>query len=234
MRVLLAEDDEILLDGISKALSQWGFAVEKVSSGSEADLALQDKNFDLAILDLGLPHLDGLDVLRNARSRGNKLPILLLTARIGLGDRVQGLNLGADDYMPKPFDLPELEARVKALIRRSKYSADNEIIFGSLNFDVVGRRISVNGEALEFSSRELAVMECLMSRPGRLVSKEQMLEQICTWDKDVTPNAIEVYVHRARKRIEPHGVSIKAMRGLGYLLEQKSDQKSEQKVEKKA
>ncbi len=225
MRILLAEDDEVLLDGISKALSQSGFVVEKVACGAEADLALQDKNFDLAILDLGLPHLDGLDVLRNARSRGNRLPIILLTARAGLGDRVQGLNLGADDYMPKPFDLPELEARVKALIRRSKYSADNEIIFGSLSFDVVGRRISVNEEPLEFSSRELAVMECLMSRSGRLVSKEHILEQICTWDKDVTPNAIEVYVHRARKRIEPHGVTIKAMRGLGYLLEKKTELK---------
>src|SRR5439155_17180213 len=123
----------------------------------------------------------------------------------GLEDRVQGLNLGADDYMSKPFDLPELEARVKALIRRSKFSADNEIIFGSLRFDVVGRTISANDEQLELSSRELAVMECLMQRPGRLVSKEQLLEQLCGWENDVTINAIEVYIHRTRKRIEPHG-----------------------------
>ena len=150
------------------------------------------------------------------------MPVLLLTARTGLEDRVQGLNLGADDYMSKPFDLPELEARVKALIRRSKFSADNEIIFGSLRFDVVGRTISANDEQLELSSRELAVMECLMQRPGRLVSKEQLLEQLCGWENDVTINAIEVYIHRTRKRIEPHGVTIKAMRGLGYLLEKKS------------
>ncbi|MBP7861315.1 response regulator transcription factor [bacterium] len=225
MRILLAEDDEILQDGISKALSQSGFVVEKVANGVDADTALLDSNFDLAILDLGLPQMDGMDVLRNARSRGNKLPILLLTARAGLGDRVQGLNLGADDYMPKPFDLPELEARVKALIRRSKYSADNEIIFASLKFDVVSRSISVGEDTLEFSSRELAVMECLMSRPGKLVNKEILLEKICGWDKDVTPNAIEVYVHRTRKKIEPHGVTIKAMRGLGYMLD---------KLEKKA
>lgn len=231
MRILLAEDDEILQDGISKALSQSGFVVEKVANGVDADTALLDSNFDLAILDLGLPQMDGMDVLRNARSRGNKLPILLLTARAGLGDRVQGLNLGADDYMPKPFDLPELEARVKALIRRSKYSSDNEIIFASLSFDVVGRSISVGEETLEFSSRELAVMECLISRPGKLVSKEILLEQICGWDKDVTPNAIEVYVHRTRKKIEPHGVTIKAMRGLGYMLEKlEKTEKSEHKA----
>ena len=180
MRILLAEDDEILQDGISKALNQSGFVVEKVANGVDADNALSDSLFDLAILDLGLPQMDGMDVLRNARSRGNKLPILLLTARAGLGDRVQGLNLGADDYMPKPFDLPELEARVKALIRRSKYSSDNEIIFGSLVFDVVGRTINAGEEQLEFSARELAVMECLLQRPGKLISKEVLLEQICS------------------------------------------------------
>jgi len=222
MRILLAEDDGVLLDGISKALAQSGYAVDRVSSGFDADVALQANPFDLAILDLGLPIMDGMDVLRSLPARGNRMPVLLLTARTGLEDRVQGLNLGADDYMSKPFDLPELEARVKALIRRSKFSADNEIIFGSLRFDVVGRTISANDEQLELSSRELAVMECLMQRPGRLVSKEQLLEQLCGWENDVTINAIEVYIHRTRKRIEPHGVTIKAMRGLGYLLEKKS------------
>src|SRR3990167_5761479 len=132
MRILLAEDDEILSDGISRALSQSGFAIDKVTSGLDADAALEANIFDLAILDLGLPLLDGLDVLKNLRSRGSHIPVLVLTARCELEDRVTGLNSGADDYLAKPFDLPELEARVKALIRRSKYGADSEICFGAL------------------------------------------------------------------------------------------------------
>src|SRR5215471_12737313 len=219
MRILIAEDDEVLLQGISKALSQSGFTVDGVSTGYDADLALKAHSFDLAILDLGLPLLDGLDVLRNLRSQGSRLPVLILTARTGLEDRVQGLHLGADDYLTKPFDLPELEARVKALIRRSKFFADNEIAFGPLRFDVMQRSLSVNGELVELSARELCVFESLIQRSGRLVGKEELLEQMCGWQSDVSFNAIEVYVHRLRKRLEPWGVTIRAMRGLGYLLE---------------
>jgi len=219
MRILIAEDDEVLLQGISKALSQSGFTVDGVNTGYDADLALKAHSFDLAILDLGLPLLDGLDVLRNLRSQGSRLPVLILTARTGLEDRVQGLHLGADDYLTKPFDLPELEARVKALIRRSKFSAENEIAFGPLRFDVMQRSLSVNGELVELSARELCVFESLIQRSGRLVGKEELLEQMCGWQSDVSFNAIEVYVHRLRKRLEPWGVTIRAMRGLGYLLE---------------
>lgn len=222
MRILLAEDDEILSDGISRALSQSGFAIDRVASGLDAYAALEANAFDLAILDLGLPLLDGLDVLKNLRSRGSHVPVLILTARCELEDRVMGLNSGADDYLAKPFDLSELEARIKALIRRSKYGADNEICFGALRFDVNTRSITAQGRPLELSARELAVLETLIQRPGRVVNKEQLMEHLCGWDNDVTLNAIEVYIHRTRKRLEPFGLSIRAIRGLGYLLEEKS------------
>jgi two-component system, OmpR family, response regulator len=219
MRILLAEDDEVLSDGISKALSQCGFAVDQVKTGSDADLALEGVSFDLAILDLGLPVMDGFQVLKRLRSKGKRLPVLILTARDGLEDRVSGLDLGADDYITKPFDLPELEARVRALIRRSNYAAENVINYGPILFDVQGKTVEVNGQALEFSARELGVLEILMQRPGRVVSKEQLMEHMYGWDNDVSPNAIEVYIHRIRKRFEPHRVNIRAVRGLGYLLE---------------
>jgi two-component system OmpR family response regulator len=219
MRILLAEDDEILSDGISKALSHCGFAVDKVTSGIDADVALGATVFDLAILDLGLPGMDGLEVLRRLRTKGKRLPVLILTARDGLDDRVSGLNLGADDYITKPFDLPELEARVRALIRRSNYGADNEITYGCMKFDVAGRVVTVNEQPVDFSARELAVLELLLQKPGRVVSKEQLMEHMYGWDKDVSPNAIEVYIHRLRKRLEPFGIGIRTARGLGYVLE---------------
>ncbi len=219
MRILLAEDDEVLSDGISKALAQCGFAIDKVKSGADADMALEATSFDLAILDLGLPVMDGLEVLKRARSRGKRLPVLILTARDGLEDRVSGLNLGADDYITKPFDLPELEARVRALIRRSNYSADNEIMFGPIRFDVALRSVTLNEQPVEISARELAVLEILLQKPGRVVSKEQLMERMYGWDNEVSPNAIEVYIHRLRKRFEPSGLGIRTVRGLGYLLE---------------
>jgi two-component system OmpR family response regulator len=219
MRILLAEDDEILSDGISKALSHCGFAVDKVTSGIDADVALGATVFDLAILDLGLPGMDGLEVLKRLRTRGKRLPVLILTARDGLDDRVSGLNLGADDYITKPFDLPELEARVRALIRRSNYGADNEITYGCMKFDVAGRVVTVNEQPVDFSARELAVLELLLQKPGRVVSKEQLMEHMYGWDNDVSPNAIEVFIHRLRKRLEPFGIGIRTARGLGYVLE---------------
>lgn len=219
MRILLAEDDEILSDGISKALAHCGFSVDKVKSGSDADSALSAAGFDLAILDIGLPGLDGFEVLKRLRSRGKRLPVLILTARDGLDDRVAGLDLGADDYITKPFDLPELEARVRALIRRSNYGSENEISYGPIKFDVPGRAVTVADEPVEFSARELAVLELLLQRPGRVISKEQLMEHMYGWDNEVSPNAIEVFIHRLRKRLEPFGVGIRTVRGLGYLLE---------------
>ncbi len=221
MRILLAEDDEVLSNGISKALRQCGFTVDHVASGSDADVAIASAPFDLAILDLGLPQLDGLEVLKRLRANGKRFPVLIVTARDGLGDRVSGLDLGADDYMTKPFDLPELEARVRALIRRSNYGAETEIVYGPVRMDTASRCITINGEAIEFSSRELAVFELLLQRPGRVVSKEQLLDHMYGFDQEVSQNAIEVLMHRLRKKIEPYGLSVRTIRGLGYLLENK-------------
>lgn len=219
MRVLLAEDDEVLSDGISKALRQCGYAVDHVDSGLDADHALTTAPFDLLILDLGLPKLDGLQVLQRLRSRGDHVPVLVLTARDGLKDRVTGLDLGADDYITKPFDLPELEARVRALLRRSLLGSSMEVAYGPLRFDTTGRRLTVNDQLLELSAREMAVLEVLIQRAGRVVSKEQLIEHMYGWEEEVSHNAIEVNVHRLRKKLEPEGVTIRAIRGLGYLLE---------------
>lgn len=222
MRILLAEDDEVLSDGISKALRQCGFTVDHVSSGVDADTAFASAPFDLAILDLGLPQMDGLQVLKRLRSIGKRFPVLIVTARDGLEDRVAGLDLGADDYLTKPFDLPELEARVRALIRRSHYGADTEITYGPVRMDIASRNITISGENVDFSSRELAVFELLLQRPGRVVSKEQLLDHMYGFDQEVSQNAIEVLIHRLRKKIEPYGLIVRTIRGLGYLLENAS------------
>ncbi len=219
MRLLLAEDDEVLSDGISKALRQCGYAVDHVDSGLDADHALTAAPFDLLILDLGLPKLDGLQVLQRLRSRGDRLPVLILTARDGLQDRVTGLDHGADDYITKPFDLPELEARVRALLRRSQLGNNLEIVYGPLKFETTERYVTINDQPLDLSAKELAVLEVLLQRAGRVVSKEQMIEHLYAWDEEVSHNAIEVNVHRLRKKLDPEGVSIRAIRGLGYLLE---------------
>jgi two-component system OmpR family response regulator len=223
MRVLLTEDDEILADGISKALRQAGFAVDHVATGEDADQALQTNSFDLLILDLGLPVIDGLEVLRRLRARKQLLPVLILTARDRLEDRVAGLDFGADDYLTKPFDLPELEARVRALLRRGRVAVDVEVVYGALRFDTVGRRVTVNDQQLELSARELAVLEVLLQRGGKVVSKEQLIEHMYGWDEEVSHNAMEVNVHRLRKKLEAAGINIRTIRGLGYLLENHSE-----------
>jgi two-component system OmpR family response regulator len=219
MRILIVEDDPVLADGLTRSLRHSEYAVDCVGNGGEADHVLAAQAYDLVILDLGLPGLDGFEVLRRLRRRGASAPVLVLTARDGLTDRVKGLDLGADDYMTKPFDLPELEARVRALIRRGQTGGGSALTHGALVLDTAGRRATLGGEPLDLSARELGVLEVLMMRSGRVVNKEQLAEQLYGWDEEVGPNAIEVYVHRLRRKLEPAGVNIRTIRGLGYLLE---------------
>ncbi|HEX2334350.1 MAG TPA: response regulator [Burkholderiales bacterium] len=222
MRILVAEDDAILADGVSRTLRQSGYAVDWVKNGVEADTALDTDDFDLLILDLGLPKKSGLDVLKRLRARDSRVPVLILTALDGVNDRVRGLDAGADDYLAKPFELAELEARVRALTRRGMAGGPTLLRHGSLTYDQVGRVARLNGEPLELSAREVSLLEIFLSRAGRLVSKDQLVSHLCEWGEEVSPNAIEVYVHRLRKKLEPGGVRIVTVRGLGYSLE-KSD-----------
>jgi two-component system OmpR family response regulator len=171
------------------------------------------------ILDLSLPTMDGLEVLRRLRQRGNLVPVLILTARDKVEDRVQGLDLGADDYLTKPYDLPELEARIRALLRRGQTVAHPQLQVGSLTLDITGHCAALDGAPLELSARELSVLELLMVRSGRVVSKEQISEQLSGLGEEMSSNAIEVYVHRLRKKIEAGNVSIRTLRGLGYVME---------------
>jgi len=219
MRILIAEDDQVLADGLLRTLRSSGYAVDQVGSGSEADAALAAQEFDLVILDLGLPRMNGLDVLKRMRGRGCATPVLILTAADSVEQRVKGLDLGADDYMAKPFALAELEARVRALTRRGLGTASNLIKHGPLTFDATGRVAYINEQMVELSARELGLLEVLLQRAGRLVSKDQLVERLCEWGDEVSNNAIEVYIHRLRKKIEQGPIRIATVRGLGYCLE---------------
>ncbi len=220
MRILIAEDDEVLSDGLCRSMRQSGYAVDCVKDGLAAKLILSgDQPFDLVILDLGLPKVDGFSVLRSLREKNRQVPVFILTARDDEGDRVKGLDLGADDYMIKPFSLPELEARVRALIRRGQCGVNPVYSCGTLTLDSVGRRAMIDGEPLELTTRELSVLETLISRMGRVISKEQLLERLYSYSEEASSNAIEVYIHRLRKKIEPAGVTIRTIRGLGYIID---------------
>ena len=219
MRLLIVEDDEILADSLIRAMTAAGYATDLAQDGETALAMLLDGSYDLAILDLNLPRLDGLAVLKQARQAKRVLPVILLTARDGVEDRVRGLDLGADDYLTKPFSLAELEARARALLRRGQGGGAALLSCGSLAYDSVGRRATLDGQAVELSAREVAVLETLLFRLGKVVSKDQLIESLCTWGEEVSPNAIEVYIHRLRKKLEPGGVAIRTVRGLGYLMD---------------
>ncbi len=218
MHVLLVEDDLVLADGIARILRGHEMAVDVVHNGDDADRALMSREMSVAVLDIGLPGIDGFEVVRRLRSRGNPLPVLLLTARDDVQDRVRGLELGADDYLVKPFAAPELVARLKALVRRSNpRPADLQI--GGLQLDSFTRRATVSGQSIDLSAREWAVLEYLMQHASRVVSKQQIIDAILPWGEEVTLNAVEVYVSRIRSKIASGGVSIKTIRGFGYMLE---------------
>ena len=219
MRILLVEDHPPLAASVAEALRGAGWTVDLLTDGVAADHALASEDYALAILDVGLPRLDGFQVLARLRARGKTLPVLMLTARGEVADRVHGLNLGADDYLAKPFELAELEARLKALLRRSVQGGEQQQRCGALVFDLGIRRFSLGDEPLNLTSREQAVLQALIARPGRVMSKEQLADQVFGLDEEASPDAIEIYVHRLRKKLEGRGVRIVTFRGLGYLLE---------------
>lgn len=219
MRILFAEDDASLAEALQFSLKQSGYAVDWVNNGVAADEALKGDVFALLILDLGLPRLDGFEVLRRLRRRNPVLPVLILSGREKPEEKVTGLDLGADDYLVKPFSLSELQARVRALLRRGHGNAAPLINFGELSFDKVQRTASVKERILALSVQETAVLEALLARFGRVVSKEQLVEQLYNYDHEVSHNAIEVYVHRLRKKLTASGVTVRTLYGRGYLLD---------------
>ena len=219
MRILLAEDERALGEWLSKALAQSGFQVDWVDDGRLAERALDDHDYDALVLDLGLPGRGGHEVLQRLRAQDRRLPVLILTARDLLAERVNSLNEGADDFLAKPFALAELEARLTALIRRSRGIEHPRFACGPLVFDAVTRKFALNGEALPLSPREHALLRALVQRSGEPLSKQQLVDRVFSADDDGSSDNIEVLVYRLRKRIESGGVRIVTYRGLGYALE---------------
>lgn len=219
MRVLLVEDNERLAAALGHGLVLAGVVVDAVGDGCHADQLLAGEDYDAVVLDLALPRLAGLEVLRRARARGNDVPVLILTASGQTAERVRGLNAGADDYLPKPCDLDELVARLRAIGRRRAGHAASTVACGALCFDGVSRVFRLHGRELELPPRERALLEVLLLAAGRPLGKRVIGERLCRIDESLTPDAIEIYVHRLRRRLEGSGVTIRTLRGLGYRLE---------------
>lgn len=219
MRILLVEDDSLVSDAIARGLVGSGYVVDAVPDAESVAARLANTHYDLAIVDLGLPGEDGLSLVRRLRRGGSSLPLLIVTARDGLDDRINALDLGADDYLVKPFALPELAARCRALIRRATAAAANEIVVGGLRIDLAGRRaLNAAGEALELTRREWSILECLAHHSGRVVSKDRLTQAITGWSEDISGNAIEVHVSRLRSKLGG-SATVRGIRGLGYRLE---------------
>ena len=219
MHVLLVEDDAVLADGLCRTLEGQGMRVDVLGNGSVADAVLQHSEAAVAVIDIGLPGIDGFEVVRRLRARGSAMPVLLLTARDAVEDRVRGLEIGADDYLVKPFASAELVARIKALARRNA-PPPAVLGLGELKLDTATRRARVGERSVELSVREWAVLEYLLQHAGRVVSKQQIIEAILPWGDDLTLNAVEVYISRLRLKIADAGVAIRTIRGFGYMLEQ--------------
>lgn len=219
MRILVVEDDPLLADGLVQTLRRQGYKSDGVASAEQALTTVDEDSFGLVILDVGLPGMDGFDLLKRWRESGVQVPVLILTARDALGDRVHGLNLGADDYLTKPFATEELLARVAAIVRRVRNVATMRREHGPLVLDQNARRAWLHGEPLDLPLREWAVLEFLLDKVERVVSKDQIVSAVCSWDEELSPNAVEVYVSRLRTKLEPAGIVIRTVRGFGYMLE---------------
>ena len=223
MRLLLVEDDVLVASGIKLGLSDAGYAVDWVGSAERALEVTLSEAFDIAVIDIGLPQMNGLMLTQALRANGHTMPVLILTARDALQDRVQGLDKGADDYMVKPFELPELLARLRALLRRSQAATSAVLKFGPVELDTANHAACIRSATavlpLELGPREWTVMEYLLLQAPKPTNKDKLLQALTGWDKEITPNAVEVYISRLRAKLEPHGVALRSIRGFGYRLE---------------
>jgi two-component system, OmpR family, response regulator len=219
MRILVVEDDFLVADAIRRGLCMSGFAVDCASDAEQAGAALAAEHFDLALLDIALPGADGLTFLRRLRNSGAHLPVMILTARETLATKVQALDLGADDFLVKPFEQTELAARCRALIRRSNLKSSGLLTLGRLRIDITGRLLYIDDELIELTSREWLIVECLALNSGRIVTKERLQQAVASWDEAITPNAVEVHVSRVRAKLG-ESVVLRAVRGLGYRLDE--------------
>jgi two-component system, OmpR family, response regulator len=218
MRVLIVEDEALIADGVRRGLVNAAFAADVVASADAARAALQAENFDLAVVDVGLPREDGLQLLRSLRLRRQALPVLMLTARDGVSDRVKALDLGADDYLTKPFHVTELVARCRALIRRANSRSSSTLEFGALKLELARKHACAFERPLDLTLREWSTLECLVLNAGRIVAKDRLMSAVSDWSDELSPNAIEVYVSRLRAKLGD-AARIRAVRGLGYRID---------------
>ena len=217
MRILLVEDDELLGDAVQTGLRQDKYTVDWVQDGNSASLALKNETFDLVVLDLGLPRRSGIEVLKELRSDDNSTPVLILTARDTVADRVQGLDSGADDYLTKPFDMDELVARIRALLRRSSGRANPLLTHGNISLNPAGHQVTLNNTVIDLSGREFAILQVLLEFSGKVMSKSRLEEALYGWSSEVESNTIEVYIHHLRKKLGSD--LIRTIRGVGYMID---------------
>jgi len=224
MRILVVEDDDTVASGLTEGLTGAGFTVDRVTAAEPGEAALAHTAYDLAVVDIGLPGMDGLELIRRLRRKGIAVPVLVLTARDAMEDRIAGLDLGADDYLTKPFLLPELLARVRALIRRSCSVASSELALGPLVLDMATHSARLGTAPLELTGREWDILEQLMLAAPKVVNKQKLVESLSHWDNELTPNAVEIYVSRLRTKLDNSvgdgkGISIRTVRGIGYRID---------------
>ncbi|KFA23856.1 response regulator transcription factor [Xanthomonas vasicola] len=224
MRVLIAEDEPSIADAVVATLHQQGHVVDHVDDGSQADAALRSTDYQLLVLDLGLlGNMDGVRVLQRLRERGATTPVLVISAREALHERVRVLDLGADDYLVKPFALEEFQARVRSVLRRAISKGTPELRLGRLRLDLTGRRAWIDMQALELTAREYGLLGALATRADRVTNRAQLVEALCGWDEDISDNGLDIAMHRLRRKLHGSGVGIRTIRGLGYLLQECQD-----------